>query len=258
MNTLVFDIETVPDVAFGRRLYDLGDLPDGQVAKAMFALRRQDRGGDFLPLEQHRVVAISCALRKGDGFNLWSVGDPGTSEAELVQRFFDGIGKFTPDLVSWNGSGFDLPVLTCRALLWGVQAPRFWETGEGETEFRYNNYLQRYHWRHTDLMDVLSGFSSRNRVSLANMAALLGLPGKLGLKGDQVWDAYQRGDLVDIRRYCETDVLNTYLIYLRFERLRGRLAPEGYRGELERVRAYLGASTEPHLARFLAAWPEAV
>jgi predicted PolB exonuclease-like 3'-5' exonuclease len=258
MNTLVFDIETVPDVAFGRRLYDLGDLPDEQVAKAMFALRRQDRGADFLPLEQHRVVAISCALRKGDAFTLWSVGEPGASEAELVQRFFDGIAKLTPDLVSWNGSGFDLPVLNCRALLWGVQAARFWETGEGETEFRYNNYLQRYHWRHTDLMDVLSGFSSRNRVSLANMACLLGLPGKLGLKGDQVWDAYQRGDLVGIRRYCETDVLNTYLIYLRFERLRGRLTPEAYREEIERLRAYLGASAEPHLGQFLAAWSEAV
>ena len=258
MNTLVFDIETVPDVAFGRRLYDLGDLPDAQVAKAMFALRRQDRGGDFLPLEQQRVVAISCALRKGDGFTLWSVGEPDSSEGELVQRFFDGIAKFTPDLVSWNGSGFDLPVLTYRALRWGVQAPRFWETGEGETEFRYNNYLQRYHWRHTDLMDVLSGFSSRNRVSLANMARLLDLPGKLGFGGDQVWDAYQRGDTPGIRRYCETDVLNTYLIYLRFERLRGRLAGDAYREEVERVRAYLRASTEPHLAQFLAAWTETV
>jgi 3'-5' exonuclease len=261
MNTLVFDIETVPDVAFGRRLYDLGDLPDESVAKAMFALRRQDRGGDFLPLEQHRVVAISCALREGERFTLWSVGEPGDSEAQLVQRFFDGIAKYTPDLVSWNGSGFDLPVLNYRALLWGVRAERFWETGEGESEFRefrYNNYLQRYHWRHTDLMDVLSGFSSRNRVSLANMACLLGLPGKLGFAGDQVWDAYQRGDLVGIRRYCETDVLNTWLIYLRFERLRGRLTPEGYREEAARVRAWLGASSEPHLAQFLAAWTEAV
>ena len=258
MNTLVFDIETVPDVAFGRRLYALDGLPDEQVAKAMFALRRQDRGGDFLPLEQQRVVAISCALRKDDGFKLWSVGEPASSEAELVQRFFDGIGKLTPDLVSWNGSGFDLPVLNYRALLWGLQAPRFWETGEAETEFRYNNYLQRYHWRHTDLMDVLSGFSSRNRVSLANMACLLKLPGKLGFGGDQVWDAYQRGDLVGIRRYCETDVLNTYLIYLRFEQLRGRLTGAGYREEIERVRAYLGTATEPHLAQYLAAWTEIV
>lgn len=255
MNTLVFDIETVPDVAFGRRLYRLEGLPDEQVAKAMFALRRQGTGGDFLPLEQQRVVAISCALRRGeDSFSLWSVGDPASTEGELVQRFFDGIAKFSPDLVSWNGSGFDLPVLGYRGLLWGVDAGRFWETGDGDSEFRYNNYLQRFHWRHTDLMDVLSGFSGRNRVSLANMARLLGLPGKLGFAGDQVWDAYQRGDLPGIRNYCETDVLNTYLIWLRFERLRGRLMAAEHDAEVALVRAYLGASDKPHLAQFLAAW----
>ncbi|HYB65063.1 MAG TPA: 3'-5' exonuclease [Steroidobacteraceae bacterium] len=259
MNTLVFDIETVPDVAFGRRLYDLGALPDAQVAEAMFGRRRQDSGGDFLPLEQHRVVAISCALRSGDSLTLWSLGELETPEGELVQRFFDGIAKYTPDLVSWNGSGFDLPVLHLRGLLWGVQAPRFWETGDTDPDFRFNNYQNRYHQRHTDLMDVLSGFgAARGRISLASMACLLGLPGKLGFAGSQVWDAYQRGDLTGIRRYCETDVLNTYLIYLRFEQLRGRLTAAACREEIERVRAWLGASAEPHLAQFLAAWTGSV
>jgi 3'-5' exonuclease len=254
MNILAFDIETVPDVELGRRLYGLEGLADGQVAKAMFALRRQDTGGDFLSLEQQRVVAIACALRSGEGFRVWSVGEPGAGEAELVQRFFDGIGKLTPNLVSWNGSGFDLPVLNYRALLHGVRAARFWETGDEDPAFRHNNYLSRYHWRHTDLMDVLSGFGSRNRVSLANMACLLGLPGKLGFGGDQVWDAWQRGDLAGIRRYCETDALNTYLIYLRFEQLRGHLTAGRHAEELERVRTWLGASQQPHFERFLAVW----
>ena len=265
MNTLVFDIETVPDVALGRRLYGLEGLADAQVAKAMFALRRQGTaaatglaraggGRDFLPPEQQRVVAISCALRSGDGFSLWSLGDIASSEAELVQRFFDGIEKFSPDLVSWNGSGFDLPVLTYRALLAGVQAPRFWETGEGDAAFRYNNYVNRYHWRHTDLMDVLSGYQSRYRVSLANIACLLGLPGKLGFDGGQVWDAWQAGDLDGIRRYCETDVLNTWLVYLRFEQLRGRLSRTQHADELARVSTWLGASKEPHLGAFLRVW----
>jgi len=87
VNTLVFDIETVPDVPLGRRLYGLEVLSHEQVAKAMFALRRQGSGGDFLPLEQHRVVAISCVLRSRDGLTVWSLGEPGTPEAELVQRF---------------------------------------------------------------------------------------------------------------------------------------------------------------------------
>ncbi len=257
MNCLVFDIETVPDVTLGRRLYDLEGLPDEEVAKAMFALRRQDSGGEFLPLEQHRIVAISCVLRSRDGLRVWSLGDAGSSEAELIERFFDGIERFSPDLVSWNGSGFDLPVLTYRALLAGVQAPRFWETGEGDPAFRYNNYLSRYHWRHLDLMDVLSGFQPRGRVSLENMALLLGLPGKLGFSGARVWESYLAGDILRIRRYCETDVLNTYLIHLRFELLRGRLARERYGEEVERVKSLLRSGKEPHLAEFLSAWESA-
>ncbi|HUE48636.1 MAG TPA: 3'-5' exonuclease [Steroidobacteraceae bacterium] len=257
MNTLVFDIETVPDVALGRRLYGLEGLPDAQVAKAMFALRRQDTGGDFLSLEQHRVVAISCALRTPEGLRLWSLGDCATPEGELVQRFFDGVEKFSPDLVSWNGSAFDLPVLTYRALLAGAQAPRFWETGAEDPAFRYNNYLSRYHWRHTDLMDVLSGFQSRGRVSLATMACLLGLPGKLGFEGSQVWEAWQSGNLAGIRRYCETDVLNTWLIYLRFAQLRGQLTRLQHAEELERVKTLLRDAQEPHLSEFLRAWEAA-
>jgi predicted PolB exonuclease-like 3'-5' exonuclease len=262
VNTLVFDIETVPDVELGRRLYGLEGLADAQVAKAMYALRRQGRAaagaapGAFLPLEQHRVVAISCALRSRDGFRVWSLGDLATGEAELVQRFFDGIEKFSPELVSWNGSGFDLPVLTYRALAAGVQAGRFWETGAQDEAFRYNNYLNRYHWRHIDLMDVLSGFQGRGRVSLASMATLLGLPGKLGLEGSQVWDAWQGGDLAGIRGYCESDVLNTWLIYLRFALLRGQLSREQHAEELARVRSYLAAAREPHFAAFLGAWQD--
>jgi 3'-5' exonuclease len=254
MNTLVFDIETVPDVDLGRRMYGLEGLADAQVAKAMFALRRQHAGSDFLPPEQQRVAAISCALRSGDTFKVWSLGELDSPEGELIQRFFNGIENYSPKLVSWNGSGFDLPVLTYRALLTGAQAPRFWEMGDGDDAFRYNNYLNRYHWRHTDLMDVLSGFDRRNRVSLANMACLLRLPGKLGFDGSQVWEAWQAGNLAGIRRYCETDVLNTWLIYLRFQRLRGQLSPEHHEEELARVRNCLSTSREPHLDEFLRTW----
>jgi predicted PolB exonuclease-like 3'-5' exonuclease len=257
MNTLVFDIETVPDVALGRRLHGLDGLADEQVAKAMFALRRQASGGEFLAHEQHRVVAISCVLRTREGLSVWSLGDLGASEAELIERFFDGIEKFSPCLVSWNGAGFDLPVLHYRGLLAGVQAPRYWETGDGDAAFRYNNYLGRFHWRHLDLMDVLSGYQSRARASLSNTACLLGLPGKMGFSGEQVWDAYQAGNLVGIRRYCETDVLNTYLIYLRFELMRAHLTRERYAEELERVKVLLRAGKEPHFVEFLQAWEQA-
>jgi predicted PolB exonuclease-like 3'-5' exonuclease len=82
--------------------------------------------------------------------------------------------------VSWNGGGFDLPVLHYRALRFQVQAPRYWETGDEDNAFRYNNYLGRFHWRHVDVMDVLSGYQARARASLSDTAVLLGYPGKLG------------------------------------------------------------------------------
>jgi hypothetical protein len=105
-------------------------------------------------------------------------------------------------------------------------------------------------------MDVLSAYQGRGRVSLQNAAMLLGLPGKLGFSGDQVWDAWLAGNLAGIRQYCETDVLNTYLIYLRFEMMRGRFTRERYAEEVERVKALLraGAGKEPHFAEFLRAW----
>lgn len=257
MNVLVFDIETVPDVALGRRIYGLDGLDDASVAKAMYAQQRASAGSEFLPHVEHRVVAIACVLRTRDQLRVWSLGDLHSDERELLTRFFDGIDRYLPELVSWNGGGFDLPVMHYRALRAGVQAPRYWETGEEDSSFRYNNYLSRFHWRHLDLMDVLSGFQGRARARLEEVALLLGFPGKLGFSGEQVWDAYLAGGLQQIRHYCETDVLNTYLIYLRFQFLRGRLDRAGLDAELERVRALLRASGEPHHAAFLAAWEAA-
>jgi predicted PolB exonuclease-like 3'-5' exonuclease len=254
MNTLVFDIETVPDVELGRRLFELDGLSDADVAKAMAAKQKQLRQTDFLPPPQQRVVAISVLLRSRDGLKLYSLGDEQSAERELVQRFFDGLERYTPTLVSWNGSGFDLPVLAYRALRHGVNARRYWEVGEADREFRYNNYLSRYHWRHIDLMDVLSGYGASGRSSLETIAQLIGLPGKLGVGGAHVWTAYQRGELAAIRDYCETDVLNTYLIYLRFQLTRGELDPVGYQKEIEVVEAKLAESGRPHLTEYLELW----
>jgi hypothetical protein len=254
MNTLVFDIETVPDVELGRRLYDLDGLDDAEVAKAMFAKQKQARQTDFLPPPQQRVVAVSAVLRGRDGLKIFSLGDEQSPERELVQRFFDGLERYTPTLVSWNGSGFDLPVLAYRALRHGVNAHRYWEVGETDRDFRYNNYLSRYHWRHIDLMDVLSGYGASGRASLETVAQLIGLPGKLGLGGANVWAAYQRGELAAIRDYCETDVLNTYLIYLRFQLTRGELDPVAYQKEIEVVEAKLAESSRPHLKEYLELW----
>jgi 3'-5' exonuclease len=255
MNTLVFDIETVPDTDLGRRLYGLEGLSDAQVAQIMFTKRRQETGTEFLSHEQHRVVAISVVMRSRDSLKVWSLGEAGSSEKDLIERFFDGLDKFTPDLVSWNGAGFDLPVLHYRSLLHSVTAARYWETGDGDSSFRYSNYLSRFHWRHMDLMDVLSGFQGRGRASLDDVATLLSFPGKLGMQGSQVWEAYLQGGLARIRDYCETDVLNTYLVYLRFQLLRGHLNAAEHAEEVARVRKLLTDSGAAHLREFAAAWP---
>ncbi|MGO9934082.1 MAG: 3'-5' exonuclease [Steroidobacteraceae bacterium] len=256
MNTLVFDIETVPDTDLGRRLYGLHDLSDAHVAQIMYTKRREETGSEFLSLEQHRVVAISVAMRARDSLKVWSLGDETSSEKDLIERFFDGLDKFTPDLVSWNGAGFDLPVLHYRSLLHSLTAARYWELGDTDHSFRYSNYLSRFHWRHMDLMDILSGFQGRSRASLQDIASLLGLPGKMGMHGADVWEAYLRGGLTRIREYCETDVLNTYLIFLRFELLRGHLNKAEHAHEIARVRKLLADSAMAHFKEFAAAWPE--
>lgn len=256
MHSFSFDIETVPDVEFGQRFWNLDGLPDDEVATAMMFKRLQQTGSEFLPLHLQRIVAISVTFRSADSFKVWTLGDEDADEAQIVQRFFDGIEKYTPDLVSWNGGGFDLPVLHYRALKHNIQAPRYWETGDNDRDFKWNNYMSRFHWRHVDLMDVLAGFQPRARASLDQIAVLLGFPGKLGMSGDKVWDTYQQGGIREIRNYCETDVLNTWLVYLRFEFMRGNLDQTELLREYELVRTTLADMDQPHLNEFLAAWAE--
>lgn len=254
MNVLVFDIETIPDLDGGRQLYDLDGLSDKDTASALLNLRRQENGTEFLRLHLHRVVAISVVLRSAQGLKVWSLGEADSSEKEIIERFFDGIEKFTPNLVSWNGSGFDLPVLHYRALKHGVVARRYWENGSEDNSFKFNNYLSRYHQRHLDLMDVLAMYNARANAPLDQIASLLGFPGKMGMSGAKVFDAFQDGDIKGIRDYCETDVLNTWLVYLRFQLMRGELDAVGYEQELELLRRYLTEQEQPHFHGFLEAW----
>ena len=255
MNVLVFDIETIPDVELGAKIYGLDpDLSAEDAARIMFFKHRQARGTEFLPPVQHKIVAISVALRSGESFRLWSLGEPDDTEAELVKRFFEGVQRYSPVLVSWNGSGFDLPVLNYRALRYGIEASHYWEVGDEHREFRYNNYLSRFHWRHIDVMDVLSGYQPGGRASLEHAALLLGLPGKLGMSGAKVWETFLAGDIAAIRNYCETDVLNTYLVFLRFQLMRGQLDQVNYRKEIDRVREWLGQAEGPHFREFLNSW----
>ena len=252
MSVLVFDIETIPDIDSGRTLYDLDGLSDIEVSQAMFALRRAKVGNDFLPHYLQKICAISLVLSHGSQLKVWSLGDENSDEKELITRFFAGIDKHTPTLISWNGSGFDLPVLHYRSLLHGVSAPTYWETGENQQSFKWNNYLSRFHYRHIDLMDLIAGYQNKAFAPLDDISTMLGFPGKMGMSGSKVWEQFTAGQIKEIRNYCETDVLNTYCVYQRFELIRGTITHDEYTNSIEHLKTYLGTEKDKqHLQEFL-------
>ncbi len=255
---LVFDIESIPDIAGLRALRGgPADATDEQVYAAWLAERKDKGQSDFMPLHLQRILVISVVFRNAEGLRVHSFVDrDGASEGKVVQTFFNSIEKHQPQLVSWNGGGFDLPVLHYRGLRHGVEASKYWDLGEDDREFKWNNYISRYHMRHLDLMDLLAMYSPKNNAPLDAMAKLCGFPGKLGMDGSQVYAQYLAGQTEDIRRYCETDVMNTYLVYCRFQKMRGGLTEAEYEQEMAYVKETLGhlAPSEPHWDEYLRAW----
>jgi predicted PolB exonuclease-like 3'-5' exonuclease len=251
---LAFDIETVPDCPGIRRLHGLPeDLPDAEVAEIAFQKRRVQTGSDFLPPHLQRVVVISCVLRNDEGLRVFSIGEPEATEPQAIQRFFDGINRYVPQIVSWNGRNFDLPVLAARGLIHSVTAACFWDTGNDNKDFRWSNYINRFHDRHVDLMDVLAIYGGRGS-PLDEVARLAGFPGKLGVGGGAVWETYRQGALASIRDYCEADCVNTYLLFLRYQLMRCTFSAGQYAQECALVRSYLERQSAPHWREFLGLW----
>ena len=257
---LAFDIETIPDAHAIRTLHDFpSDISDADVVEYALQKRRAQNGSDFLPLHLHRVVAISCCLRwSEDKVHVSTIGKIEDDEATVLRKFYDLLERYTPQLVSWNGGGFDLPVLHYRSLIHGISAARYWDMGEGDfgdsRDFKWNNYLSRYHMRHCDLMDVLAMYNGRANAPLDQMAKLCGFPGKMGMDGSKVWDAFQQGQLQEIRDYCETDAANTYLMFMRFQLLRGVYNPQEYQAEIDRLYHHLNAQPQEHWQQFCQMW----
>lgn len=227
-------------------------MSDAEVAEMAFQVRRQQTGGEVMQPHLQRIVAIACVLRLGNQVKVWSLGDLNESEGGLIQRFFDGIEKYTPQLVSRNGGSVEFPVLRYRGLIHGVICPRYWEQGERDRNFQQNNYLNPDHTRHLDLMDLFAKHTAH--VSFDALAQLMGLPAKLGMDDSNVWEAHQNRQLAEIRHACEIKVMNTYLVFTRFQMMRGVLSREAYQQECDLVRAELQKLNQPHLNEYLAAW----
>lgn len=250
MKAFVFDIETIPDIASGRLIHELGDVSDADAMRAMRHLQFQKSGTEFLPLHLHRVVAISGVYEDVDKgvLRVASLGEPDGDERDLVGKFFEVVNGRQPRLVSWNGHGFDLPVLNYRALLHGIAAPEYWDAGERSREKRFSNYQNRYHpQKNLDLMAYLSRY--QRGASLDEIARMLGFPGKTGMHGDEVADAWLEGRVDEIRNYCDTDAVNTYLVYLRYLLIVGEIDGDEYESRFEHLKMEL-SKAEAHLAEF--------
>ncbi|MEH6455764.1 MAG: 3'-5' exonuclease [Cocleimonas sp.] len=261
MNVLVFNIETIPDIDGGQRINNLQGLDDKSTAKALFHLRKQQSGSSELPLYLQRIASISVVYRgMGDDMNhevsVRSLGDKKSTEAELLTLFFAEIKQRTPTLVSWNGSSFDLPVIHYRALKNNVSATSYWEKGNNDNDFRDDNYLSRYHDRHTDLMDVLSSYNESLGAPLNDIALMLGFPGKQTMDSSQIWKHYLQGSIDAIRNYGEIGVLNNYLVYLRFQLIRGEINLEELTQEFTLLREKLDQPEQAHLEEFSKAWEQ--
>lgn len=258
MNVLVFDIETIPDIEGGQAIFDLQGLDDNSTAKAMMHMHQQKTGSDFLPLHLHKIVAISLLVRgMGDDMDkavsVRSLGDETSTENDLLKYLFEEIDDKTPTIVSWNGSYFDLPVIRYRALQNAISLPNHWSEDDGDGS---------YH--HSDVKHSLSMHNPDASAPLDHIAKQLGFPGKMGMDGSQVWDEYQAGNLKEIRAYCEIDVLNTYLVYLRYQLMQGKLDHEELEQEFTLLRDALelqsnsleqdNSARQTHLGAFLKAW----
>lgn len=244
MSIIVFKIETIPDIEGGRKLYELQDLSDKEVANVMFYKRRQEtENSELLRLHLHRICSISIGVRDDTGFKVLSLGNDGRGEGELIQRFYDAIDAYAAPLHSWSGSDFALPVLHYRSLIHGLRAPRYWAEEDEAIS--------------PDLKGMLAGFSAHADVPLDEFSCLLGLPGNMLMSHDKVWDTYRHAGVETIRNASEVEVVNTYLVYLRFQQFLGQLSQNEYMTECQLVRDSLQQEQKAHLTAFLsAAWPE--
>jgi predicted PolB exonuclease-like 3'-5' exonuclease len=238
-NVIVWDLETIPDLRGYAAANGLVGKTDDEIRTAM---------GDKFPKHiYHSIVCIGALVAHRENGGPWTIDALGAPhvgdrpEKALIAAFVDRIAELSPQLVTFNGSSFDLPVLRYRAMVHGVSAP----------ELAMRPYFNRYTEDAVDLCDVLSSFSPQAKATLHEMCRVMGLPGKPnGISGADVEQSYRDGRIREIADYCETDVVNTYRVWLRYELFRGRLTDAEFRASegtlVEFIKAH--GNTKPHLA----------
>lgn len=236
-SVIVWDIETIPDLRGFAAAKGLVGKRDDEV--------RAEMGDKFPKLIYHSIVCIGAlvAQRREQHWEVSAVGAPNIgerSEKEIISAFVNRIAELSPQLVTFNGSSFDLPVLRYRAMVCGVAAPGL----------SLRPYFNRFTEDAIDLCDVLSSFSSQNKASLHELCRVMGIPGKPDEIGGADVERYcQEGRIAEVAAYCETDVVNTYRVWLRYELFRGRLSENGLRASKAGLGDYIQSRshTKPHL-----------
>lgn len=267
-NLFVFDVETIPDTEATERLlgldagvYDPQSLRD---SLAQYHLEITNGKNDFPRQPFHKVVAISfltAEIHRDEEHEsyvlreLRSGGREDASERDLLMGFFQHLERIKPRLVTFNGRGFDLPVLKYRAMKHGITASWLHQAGD-----KWNHYGHRYStdW-HCDLVEVLSDHGASARVKLNEVCSVFGIPGKMETEGADVATLYDAGGLSAIRDYCELDVLNTYLVYLRYMLHTDRSTRAAHDQAINDVLAMIDreGAERPHLTEFREHWERA-
>ena len=239
---LVLDLETVPDEDLVAAVDGDPARPYPEKLRRLLDERRSRSGGrtDFLPIPYHRpVVACFLEAEERDGVvrvasaTAWT--DQKGDEAAFLRRTWQRIAGRT--LVTFHGRGFDLPVLELRSLKLGVPATRWFQGPRAEEAED-----------HLDLLELLSNGRASPAAPLDLYAKLVGLPGKEGVAGRDVHDLYAAGALGRIAAYCMTDVVQTWLLFLRYRLVEGSLTREGYAASVASVRRDLPVAARAALA----------
>lgn len=259
----VFDIETIPDTDAVKNLtgFESDNVEELRKEIERYHLEITDGRNPFPRQPLWKVAAISfleATIHREDGEEYYEFqrlqSNKSDDEAEIVRGFFNYFDKSKPRLVSYNGRGFDLPVLKYRAMKHGVQAKVLHGAGD-----KWNSYTSRYSpdW-HCDLLETMSDYGASAKCKMNEVCSIVGLPGKFGVDGGSVSTMYDEGDLAGIRNYCEADVLNTYLLYLRYQHHCGVMTTFSYNTAVEEILSFIDdvGSERPYLVDFGKAWEE--
>ena len=217
-----------------------------KLSKKAGELQKEKTGSEFLPVCFHKVVCISAVMADKFG-NFMRVSTlQGKNEKEKIAEFLKFINSHNPRLVSFNGRGFDLPMIMVRAMKYNLDANAYFETNDQITnKNKWENYRSRYDGRfHLDLLDHISDFRAVSGLKLDYLCTTLGLPGKYDVSGDQVLDLYYDAKQEKIDEYCESDTLNTYWLFLKYELLRGNLQISDYANYLTNMQKFLNEKCE--------------